>query len=72
VRPLAVVGLVLVAIGIVALAYQGISWTTQEEVAQVGPVRVTAEKEKSVPLPPIVGAVAIAGGVILLVSAWRR
>jgi len=67
-----VVAIVLIAIGVVSLAYQGITYTTREKVLEVGPIKATAEKEKTIPLPPILGGVALAGGVVLLVVGARR
>ena len=67
-----VVALILIAIGVVSLAYQGITYTTREKVLEVGPIKATAEKEKTIPLPPILGGLALAGGVVLLVVGARR
>ena len=67
-----VVAIVLIAIGVVSLAYQGITYTTREQVLEVGPIKATAEKEKTIPLPPILGGLALAGGVVLLVVGARR
>jgi len=67
-----VVAIVLIAIGVVSLAYQGITYTTREKVLEVGPIKATAEKEKTIPLPPILGGLALAGGVALLVVGARR
>ena len=67
-----VLAIVLIAIGVVSLAYQGITYTTREKVLEVGPIKATAEKEKTIPLPPILGGLALAGGVILLVVGARR
>ena len=66
------IAIVLIAVGVVSLAYQGITYTTREKVFEVGPLRATAEKEKTIPLPPILGGLALAGGVVLLVVAARR
>ncbi|HUM14755.1 MAG TPA: DUF3185 domain-containing protein [Candidatus Nitrosotalea sp.] len=66
------VATVLIAIGVVSLAYQGITYTTREKVLEVGPIKATAEKERTIPLPPILGGLALAGGVVLLVVAMRR
>lgn len=65
------VGLVLIVIGIVGLAYGGITWTQRNQVMDVGPVHVTHDKTKSLPLPPIAGGLALAAGVAVLVSARR-
>ena len=67
-----IVAIVLIAIGVVSLAYQGITYTTREKVLEVGPIKATAEKERTIPLPPILGGLALAGGVVLLVVAARR
>ncbi|HEX5529370.1 MAG TPA: DUF3185 domain-containing protein [Methylomirabilota bacterium] len=69
---LLVIAVVLIAIGVVSLAYQGITYTTREKVLEVGPIKATAEKEKTIPLPPILGGLALAGGVVLLVAGARR
>jgi len=67
-----IVAIVLIAIGVVSLAYQGSTYTTREKVLEVGPIKATAEKEKTIPLPPILGGLALAGGVVLLVVGARR
>ncbi|MBU1137862.1 MAG: DUF3185 domain-containing protein [Proteobacteria bacterium] len=64
--------IVLIALGIMAFAYQGITYTTNEKVVDIGPLVVTAEKTKNLPLPPIVGALALAGGIVLLVIARKK
>jgi len=62
----------LIAIGIMAFAYQGISYTTKEKVIDIGPIEMTADSTKTFPLPPIVGAIALAGGIILLVVGKKK
>jgi len=69
---LLVIAIVLIAVGVVSLAYQGITYTTREKILEVGPIKATAEKEKTIPLPPILGGLALAGGVVLLVAGARR
>ena len=69
---LLVIAVILIAIGVVSLAYQGITYTTREKVLEIGPIKATAEKEKTLPLPPILGGLSLAGGVVLLVAATRR
>jgi hypothetical protein len=71
-RAYTVTGIILIVIGIVALAYQGITYTTREKVVDIGPIQMTAEKTKTLPLPPIVGGVALAGGIVLLVMGNKR
>ncbi len=71
-RSFVIVGVILLLVGGLILAYQGITYTIREKVLDVGPVHVTAEKEKTVPLPPVIGAVALAGGAALLIAGLRR
>ena len=70
-RPLAWVGVALIVLGLVALAYQGITYTTKEKVVDVGPLKVETKKERTIPLPPVVGVVAVAAGLVLVVLARR-
>ena len=65
-------GIALIAVGIIAFAYQGISYTTRDKVVDLGPLHVTAEKSHTLPLPPIVGAVALAGGLALLFMTGQK
>jgi hypothetical protein len=67
-----VAGIILIAIGIVAFAYQGITYTTREKVVDLGPIHMTAERTRTFPLPPIVGAVALVGGIGLLVVGKKK
>ena len=70
-RPLAIVGIVLIVLGAIALAYQGITYTTKEKVVDLGPLKVEAEKEKTIPLPPVLGGVAIVAGLVLVIASSR-
>jgi uncharacterized membrane protein len=70
-RPLAIVGIILIVLGVVALAYQGITYTTKEKVVDLGPLKVEAKREKTIPLPPILGGVALVGGIVLLIASSR-
>ena len=67
-KNLALVGFALIAAGLAALAYQGITYTTRETVIDIGPIHATADRERTVPLPPVFGIVAVAGGVALVVA----
>jgi drug/metabolite transporter (DMT)-like permease len=71
-RPGAVVGTLLILAGVIMLAVGGFSFTSRERVADVGPIEVTAERERSVPVSPLLAGLAIAGGVLLLVASRRR
>ena len=65
-------GIILIVVGIVAFAYQGITYTTREKVIDIGPLQVTADKTKTLPLPPIVGGIALVGGIVLLVMGNKK
>jgi hypothetical protein len=72
VKPVTLVGIALIILGVLALAYQGITYTTREKVIDLGPLKASVDKEKSIPLPPIVGVLALAGGVVLVIVGARR
>jgi uncharacterized membrane protein HdeD (DUF308 family) len=67
-----VIGIVLLLIGIFSLAYQGFTYTTQKKVVDLGPIQATKEEHHTVPLPPILGALALIGGIVVLVSDRRN
>jgi uncharacterized membrane protein HdeD (DUF308 family) len=71
-KPVAMIGIVLIVLGIGALAYQGFTYTTREKVLDLGPLQATAERQKTVPLPPIVGIVAVVAGVALVIAGGRK
>ena len=70
-KPIGIAGIVLIIAGVLALAYQGIRYTTRETVVDLGPIHATTEREKTIPLPPIIGIAAVAGGVALLIAGGR-
>jgi uncharacterized membrane protein HdeD (DUF308 family) len=67
----AMVGIVLIVLGVIAFAYQGITYTTHKKVLDIGPIQATKEEHNTIPLPPIVGAVAVIGGIALLVTGSK-
>lgn len=67
-----IVGILLIIVGVIALGYQGITYTTHKKVLDVGPIQAMKEEHKTIPLPPIVGAVALVGGVALLFAGGRN
>ena len=71
-KPMAIAGVLLLALGVLALAYQGITYTSRETVVDIGPIQATAERQKTLPLPPVLGAAAVVGGVLLLVVGRRK
>ena len=71
-NPTKLFAILLIALGVIAFAYQGISYKTRESVVDVGPLHVSTEKSHTLPLPPIVGAIALLGGVALLVMDGKK
>jgi hypothetical protein len=65
------VGIILIVLGVISLAYQGITYTTHKKVLDVGPFQATTEQHKTIPLPPILGGLALLGGVVLLASSRK-
>ena len=65
------IGVLLIVLGIGALAYQGFSYTTREEILDLGPIEATAETTKTLPVPPLVGVLALIGGAALLFAGAR-
>jgi hypothetical protein len=67
-----IVGIVLIVIGVISLAYQGISYTTRDKAVDLGPVHITTDEKHNIPLPPILGGLALAGGVLLIIGGGKR
>ena len=65
------IGIVLIVVGVIALAMGGFSYTTREKVLDLGPIQATTEKNHTVPLSPIVGIAALIGGIALLAAGSR-
>jgi uncharacterized membrane protein YidH (DUF202 family) len=72
VKPAGIVGIILIAIGIIALAYGGFSYTTREKVIDAGPLQVSADRQKTVPFPPILGGLCLVGGIILVLVGNKK
>jgi len=71
-KPIVWVGIVLIVFGALALTYQGFTYTHQEKVLDVGPIHATAEKHDRISIPPILGALTLAGGIALLVFGAKK
>jgi drug/metabolite transporter (DMT)-like permease len=71
-KPISWVGILLIVLGALVFAYQGINYTRQKKVLDVGSVHLTTETHERIPLPPILGGLALAGGVVLLVMGARN
>jgi len=67
-----ITGIVLIFLGVIALIYQGITYTKSEKLLDFGPIHATTETQKTIPLPPVVGGLALAGGIVVLVLGERR
>ncbi len=71
-RALMIAGVILVVLGVAALAYQGVTYTQERTVIDIGPFKARVEEQRRLPLPPIVGAAAVIGGIILVVVGTRN
>ena len=71
-KPYTIIGIILIAVAVAAFGYQGISYTTREKVVDIGPLQMTAEKTRTLPLTPIAGGVALIGGIALLVVGQKK
>jgi uncharacterized membrane protein len=67
INPMMLVGIALIVLGIVAFAYKGISYTSREKVIDIGPIQATADTQKTIPLSPLLGGLALVGGIVLVV-----
>ena len=67
-----IVAIVLIVLGAISLAYGGISYTTREKVLDIGPIEATAERHRTVPLPPVIGGVAVLAGIALLFAGSKK
>jgi hypothetical protein len=71
-KPAMMIGILLIVLGGLALAYQGFNYTHQEKVIDIGPIHATAEEQKHVSIPPILGALALVGGIVIVVAGSRK
>lgn len=67
-----IIGIILIGMGIVGLAWGGFTYTTREKVIDIGPIHATREQNHNVPLPPVAGALALVGGIALLVVSTKK
>ena len=67
-----IAGIVLIVLGIVALAYGGFSYTREKKVIDLGPLQATTKTRETVPIPPLLGGAAVVGGIVLLVAGSRK
>jgi hypothetical protein len=66
------VGIILIVLGVLALVYQGIQYTSREKILDIGSIKVSADTKKTIPLPPIVGGVALVAGIALILADRKK
>jgi uncharacterized membrane protein len=71
-NPITIVGIVLIVLGIVAFTYQGITYTSREKIIDIGPFQATADTQKTIPLSPLLGGLALVGGIVLVVVGAKK
>jgi uncharacterized membrane protein len=72
IKSITLVGIALILLGIVAFAYQGISYTSREKVIDVGPLQATVDTKKTIPLSPFLGGLVLVGGIVLVVVGTKK
>lgn len=72
INPITLVGIALIVLGIVAFAYQGITYTSREKIIDIGPIQATADTQKTIPLSPVLGGLALVGGIVLVVVGAKK
>ncbi len=70
-KPVMMIGIILIVLGVIGLVVQGVTYTTREKVVDIGDLHVTAEKENTIPIPAIVGGVALAGGIVVVMTSRK-
>jgi len=71
-KPAGIVGIILIIIGVLALVYGGFTYTKRERVLDIGPIQATAEKQKTIPFPPVLGGICLVGGIVLVIVGTRK
>jgi hypothetical protein len=71
-KPIMLAGIALILLGILALSYNRISYTSKEKILDIGPIEATAEKEKSIPLPPVLGGLVLVAGMGLVAAGYKK
>jgi hypothetical protein len=71
-KPVTIVGILLVIVGALGLAYGGISYTREKTVVDLGPIKATADTRETIPVPPILGGLVLVGGIVLLMTGAKK
>jgi uncharacterized membrane protein len=72
IKSITLVGIALILLGIVAFAYQGISYTSREKIIDVGPLQASVDTKKTIPLSPLLGGLVLVGGIVLVVVGSKK
>lgn len=72
INQITLIGIVLIVLGVVAFAYQGITYTTREKIIDIGPIEASADTKKTLPLSPLLGGLSLAGGVVLVLMGRQK
>ena len=72
INPITLIGIALIVLGVVAFAYQGITYTTRENVINLGPLQASVDTKKTIPLSPVLGGLALVGGIVLVVVGAKK
>ena len=72
INPITLLGIALIVLGLVAFAYQGVTYTSREKIIDIGPIHATADTQKTIPLSPLLGGLALVGGIVLLVVGAKK
>jgi len=72
IKQITLVGIALIVLGIVAFAYQGITYTSREKIIDIGPIQATADTQKTIPLSPLLGGLVLAGGIVLVIVGAKK
>jgi uncharacterized membrane protein len=71
-KPIMLIGVALIVLGVVALAYQGVTYTSREKIIDIGPIEATHETKKTIPLSPLLGGMALAGGIMMVIVGAKN
>ena len=71
-KPITILGIVIIAFGVFVLVSQGITYTKTEKVLDIGPVQATTHRQKTIPIPPVAGGLILAAGIVLVVAGTKR
>jgi hypothetical protein len=71
-KPILLLGIVLIILGVISLGYHGITYTTREKVLKIGPIEATKKTEKTIPLPPVLGGILLAAGIVIVIMGAKK